>query len=59
MLKVFNFKNNKFDNIQNIGELKNIKGSLYSKTVSTPFCFTNDEKYIIIFESNNEGFNIL
>ena len=59
MIKIFKHKNNKFENIQNIADLKNIKGSLYSKIVTTPFCFTNNEKYMIIFESNNEGFNIL
>ena len=58
-IKIFNFRNNLYKNIHNIGDLKSIKSSLYSKIVTTPFCFTEDDKYILIFESNDEGFNIL
>ena len=58
-IKIFNFKNNKYENVYNISDLKSIKSSLYSKILTTPFCFTDDDKYILIFQSNDEGFNIL
>ena len=58
-IKIFNFRNNLYKNIHNISDLKSIKSSLYSKIVTTPFCFTENDKYILIFESNDEGFNIL
>jgi len=58
-IKTFNYKENNLLNIHDICGLKNIKSSFYSKISTTPFCFTNNEKYIIIFESNIDGFNSL
>ena len=58
-IKIFIFKNDKLDNIQNISGLKTIKSFLYSKIISTPFCYDNCGKFILIFESNDEGFNVL
>ena len=61
-IKLFAYKNNnenKLMNIQNINNLKNINSPIYSKIIATPFCFNKDGKYILIFESNDEGFNTL
>ena len=58
-IKLFVYKDNTLINIQNISNLKAIKTSLYSKIMTTPFCLNKKGKYILIFESNNEGFNSL
>ena len=58
-IKLFSFKENQLINIQNISDLKAIKNPFYSKIMTTPFCINKNEKYILIFESNDEGFNSL
>ena len=58
-VKIFIYKENQLINFQNIAELKNVKTSLYSKIVTTPFCYIDNKKYLVIFESNIEGFNSL
>ena len=58
-VKIFIYKENQLINFQNIAELKNVKTSLYSKIVTTPFCYIDNKKYLVISESNIEGFNSL
>ena len=58
-IKLFKYKNKTLKNFQNISNLKTIKTALFNKIMTTPFCFNNNGKYILIFESNEDGFNTL
>ena len=58
-VELFNIKTNKFVHIHTINSLKKKISSLYSKIVVTPFCLESNGKYLLIFESNGEGFNSL
>ena len=58
-IQLFNIKKDNLILIHTIESLKKIVTSLYCKIRSTPFGVNNDGKYILIFDSNEEGFNLL
>ena len=58
-VELYNIKNNKCVYIHTIDSLKKKISPLYCKIIVTPFCIENKGKYLLIFESNEEGFNIL
>ena len=58
-VQLFNIKNNQFIHIHTIDSLK-VKGKiLIYKKITTPFSINNEGKYLLIFNYNEEGFNIL
>ena len=58
-IQLFTIKKNNLVLIHTIESLKKIITSLYCKIRSTPFGVNNDGKYLLIFDSNVEGFNLL
>ena len=58
-IKLFKIETDKFSHIHTIDSLKTKDNPFYSKIVTTPFCISNDGKYILIFESNEDGINLL
>ena len=50
-VKIFIYKENQLINFQNIAELKNVKTSLYSKIVTTPFCYIDNKKYLVLLNN--------
>ena len=58
-VKSFQLKKDKIVNVNTIKSLKPKNTPLYYKIKTTPFCVNKDGKYLLIFESNDQGFNSL
>jgi hypothetical protein len=56
-VQLFIIKNDKLAHIHTINSLKTKSIPLYEKIITTPFDISNNGKYLLIFESNEEGFN--
>ena len=58
-VQLFNVKNEQLAHIHTINSLKMKSIPLYEKIITTPFDITINGKYLLIFESNENGFNSL
>jgi hypothetical protein len=58
-VKSFQLKKDKLIDLHTIESLKPKNTPLYCKIKATPFCISKDGKYLLIFESNDQGFNSL
>lgn len=58
-IQFFILKNNKFIHIHTIDSLKSKKKSILYHKNTTPFSINNNGQYLLIFDSNDEGFNTL
>ena len=56
---VVKLNNTKFTHIHSIKELKNRKSDVSWIYESTPFDISDNGKYVLIFESNRNGFNVI
>ena len=56
-VKSFQLKKDKLIEVHTIESLKPKNTPLYCKIKTTPFCVNKDGKYLLIFESNDQGFN--
>ncbi len=56
-VQLFNVKKDHFIHVHTIDSLKTKSTTLYSKIITTPFNISRNGKYLLIFDSNEEGFN--
>ena len=56
-VQLFNIKKDHFIHVHTIDSLKTKSTRLYSKIITTPFNISRSGKYLLIFDSNEEGFN--